>query len=170
MEQWRKNLMTSWLAQIITITGFGFVLPFLPYYIQELGVTEPGALRRWVGIIALFLALAGAVSLPIFLTRDLWSYSALFVLASFFFSGVEPILQSYMSTHTPPHRRGIVFGIQTLVGSFGWFVSPLTGSWIAIQFSTRHVFLSYSLAIILAFGIVITVKTIAAKRPGAGAT
>jgi DHA1 family multidrug resistance protein-like MFS transporter len=32
--------------------GFGFVLPFLPFYIQELGVTEPTALRAWTGVIS----------------------------------------------------------------------------------------------------------------------
>ena len=27
MEQWRKNLYLAWLAQILTLTGFGFILP-----------------------------------------------------------------------------------------------------------------------------------------------
>ena len=50
--------------------GFGFVLPFLPFYIQELGVTEPAALRAWTG------AIAGAPGVLMGIIAPVWGYLA----------------------------------------------------------------------------------------------
>ena len=50
--QWKRNLITAWVTQVFSLIGFGFVMPFLPYYIQELGVTSPESLRLWVGYIS----------------------------------------------------------------------------------------------------------------------
>ena len=38
MSPWRKTFYASWVAQVISVTGFTFVLPFLPLYIRTLGV------------------------------------------------------------------------------------------------------------------------------------
>ncbi len=46
--------------------GFGFVLPFLPFYIQTLGVTEPAALRGWTG------AISGAPGILMGLVAPVW--------------------------------------------------------------------------------------------------
>ena len=52
MELWRKNLYASWIAEMIAITGFNFVMPFMPFYVQELGVTDVGQYTQWAGILA----------------------------------------------------------------------------------------------------------------------
>lgn len=52
MAPWKRNLYAIWLCQVLSMMGFGFVLPFLPFYIQTLGVTEPTALRVWTGLIS----------------------------------------------------------------------------------------------------------------------
>ena len=70
MQQWKKNLVIAWITQIFSITGFGFVLPFLPYYIQELGVTEPAQIRYWVGLIS------SAPSLFLGAMAPVWGYLA----------------------------------------------------------------------------------------------
>jgi DHA1 family multidrug resistance protein-like MFS transporter len=62
---WRRNLYAAWLAQILSVTGFGFVLPFIPFYIQELGVTDPDRLRLWTGILSSAPALSMAIMAPV---------------------------------------------------------------------------------------------------------
>ena len=43
--RWRRTLYTLWVTQFIAVAGFSFVTPFVPYYIQELGVTDLGQVR-----------------------------------------------------------------------------------------------------------------------------
>ena len=45
MEEWKENLIICWIGQFFSIMGFAFALPFAPYYLQELGVTDPAQLR-----------------------------------------------------------------------------------------------------------------------------
>lgn len=156
----------------------GLPVPFLPLYIQQVRGTLTGAaaitglISSFLGIatalagltlarlgdkhnksnlLAIFLASGAMISFPIFFTSQLWSFSLLYVLATFSIGGVEPILQSMVSVQTPYRRRGLIFGFQTLVASFGWFLAPIVSSRISISFSIEHIFLSYSLALFVGF-------------------
>lgn len=51
MELWRKNLYSLWLAQWIAIAGLSTVIPFLPLYLRELGVTGKEAVKIWSGLL-----------------------------------------------------------------------------------------------------------------------
>ncbi|MFW5684083.1 MAG: MFS transporter, partial [Spirochaetota bacterium] len=62
---WRRNLAFAWVAQILSLSGFGFAFPFIPFYIQELGVTDAEELRLWTGVLASAPALSMAVMAPI---------------------------------------------------------------------------------------------------------
>ena len=64
VEQWRKNLYLAWFAQILTLTGFGFIMPFIPLYMSELGVTDPRTLKLWVGVTAAFPMVGMALAAP----------------------------------------------------------------------------------------------------------
>jgi MFS transporter, DHA1 family, multidrug resistance protein len=57
MEPWKRNLYLIWTAQVLSLTGFGFGLPFIPYYFQELGVTDAQQLKLLTGISASLPAL-----------------------------------------------------------------------------------------------------------------
>ena len=69
MVSWKRNLIVIWIAQFFSIMGFTFAFPFTPYYIQDLGVTDPMALKFWVSVcyaatplsLALFAPIWGAV-------------------------------------------------------------------------------------------------------------
>jgi len=37
---WRSTLFVMFIAQLLSIVGFAFVLPFIPFYIREIGVTK----------------------------------------------------------------------------------------------------------------------------------
>ena len=47
METWRRNLYVIWAAEFVAISGFSVVFPFLPYYVQELGITELHEVELW---------------------------------------------------------------------------------------------------------------------------
>ena len=45
MIEWKRNLVMVALSQFFSIMGFSFAMPFAPYYIQQLGITEPNTLK-----------------------------------------------------------------------------------------------------------------------------
>ena len=47
---WRKNLFAVTAATFIGFTGFTLVMPFLPLYFQQLGVTDIGEIALWSGL------------------------------------------------------------------------------------------------------------------------
>lgn len=65
MPQWRRTLYTIWLTEFIAVLGFYFVTPFIPYYIQELGVTGQQQVALWAGLATSLMSLGFAVMAPI---------------------------------------------------------------------------------------------------------
>jgi len=48
---WKQNLIVIWLSQFLSIMGFCFALPFMPYFIQkDLGIRDPQDLNFWVAV------------------------------------------------------------------------------------------------------------------------
>jgi DHA1 family multidrug resistance protein-like MFS transporter len=47
---WRKNLYAVTAASFIGFTGFTLVMPFLPLYLEQLGVTDVGEISLWAGL------------------------------------------------------------------------------------------------------------------------
>lgn len=65
MVNWKRNLAIVWLGQFLSIMGFWFGLPFASYYIQELGITDPVALKMWAAIFTAATPLAFVVLSPV---------------------------------------------------------------------------------------------------------
>ena len=66
MEIWRKNLYSIWIAQFIAMIGMSVVIPFLPFYVRELGVTDLTEIEKWSG-----LAFAGTFIMA-FIMTPIW--------------------------------------------------------------------------------------------------
>lgn len=47
MESWRVNLISVWFGCFFTGLAISQILPFLPLYISQLGVTSHEALSMW---------------------------------------------------------------------------------------------------------------------------
>jgi len=65
LESWKRTLYIVWAAELIAIAGFSFVLPFLPYYVQELGVTDLHQVELWSGVLFAAHAIPMAIFAPI---------------------------------------------------------------------------------------------------------
>lgn len=83
METWKKNLYVVFFAEMIGITGIAFVIPFLPFYVKELGITNTEQAARWSGW------LMGAPSLVMVIISPLWG-----ILADRF--GRKPMIERAM--------------------------------------------------------------------------
>jgi DHA1 family multidrug resistance protein-like MFS transporter len=49
-EQWRRNVYAITAASFMGYTGFTLVMPFLPLFIRQLGVTDVGEIAVWTGL------------------------------------------------------------------------------------------------------------------------
>ena len=49
MISWCRNLYVIAASELIAIVGFSVVFPFLPYFVQELGITDPNPVKLWTG-------------------------------------------------------------------------------------------------------------------------
>src|ERR671937_2061151 len=63
---WQVNLASLLAVLFVAFVGFSFSGPFLPLLARHLGVTEPGAVARWSGV------LMGLGPLSAVLTSTLW--------------------------------------------------------------------------------------------------
>lgn len=69
-QPWQKTLYIMFAAQLLSIIGFAFVLPFLPFYIRELGVTDERLVPVWAGV------QAASASLVMVFFSPLWGWLA----------------------------------------------------------------------------------------------
>src|SRR5262245_16228638 len=65
MEAWERTTWVAAATQFVTLIGFGLSMPFLPLYLQELGVEDRAAVAIWSGIMVGSAAIAMAFVSPI---------------------------------------------------------------------------------------------------------
>jgi DHA1 family multidrug resistance protein-like MFS transporter len=63
--RWRTTLYCMWAAQMLAIIGFSFVMPFIPFYIRELGVTNERLLPIWAGMMVTGSGIAMGIVAPL---------------------------------------------------------------------------------------------------------
>src|SRR5437868_14135028 len=62
---WVRTVAALWIAQVIAEMAFSFALPFIPLYVQELGVTDPTRAGVWAGFMSGGFALVMGLFGPI---------------------------------------------------------------------------------------------------------
>src|ERR1700681_5078807 len=65
MAVWERTAWICAATQFFTLVGFGLGLPFLPMYVQALGVTERAEVAVWSGVLSGSAALTMAVLAPV---------------------------------------------------------------------------------------------------------
>ena len=63
-EPWQRNQWAIYAAVLISFLSFTFVMPFLPQYVQRLGVTDPGRAALWSGLLFGISPLLGGLLTP----------------------------------------------------------------------------------------------------------
>lgn len=60
---WKRNLTVTWLGCFYG-AAFSLVMPFLPLYVEQLGVTGHSALNMWSGLVFSITFLFSAIASP----------------------------------------------------------------------------------------------------------
>lgn len=65
MEAWKVNLISVWLGCFFTGLAMSQILPFLPLYVEQLGVSDHQSLSLWSGLVFSGTFLVSAVVSPL---------------------------------------------------------------------------------------------------------
>ena len=182
IPRWKKTLIVSWSIQILSLTGFGFILPFLPLYIQELGNFSQTELRYWVGLTSAGPALMMGLMAPVWgLLADRWGRKLMLLRATLggsitmaligmagsvqsllvfrllhgLFSGTVTAAAILVASNTPKNRLSYALGFLSSSTFIGFSSGPLIGGLLAEFIGYRSTFTIGSALIFVAFLLVI---------------
>jgi DHA1 family multidrug resistance protein-like MFS transporter len=177
-EEWQHNLLWLWISQFFSLVGFSFALPFVPFYLQELGVTGTGALRVWSGYFAAGAGIPMAIATPIWgiladrrgrklmiLRANLGAAVVLlgmglatgpgmllfFRIMQGFLTGTVTANLTLVVSKTPENRLGFAIGVMNSAVFAGNALGPLFGGYLADMVGFRFSFFIATLFMIISF-------------------
>ena len=188
---WRRNLAVCLLGSFTTIVAMTLLLPFLPIYVEQLGVSDRAAIAQWSGVaygatffaaalvaplwgrladrygrklmlIRASLGMAVAMSL-IGMAHNVWELVGLRLFAGFA-GGYASGSTILVATQTPKARSGWALGMLTSGIMAGNLVGPLIGGALPPLIGIRGTFWLAGGVIFLTF-IATTVFIREDKRP-----
>ncbi|MHB1004671.1 MAG: MFS transporter [Chloroflexota bacterium] len=173
---WQRNLVAIWIGQMCSVMGFSFVIPFLPLYVQELGVTEPHAVEVWAGMLSFAAGLSMAATAPVWGSlADRYGRKPMVLRATFggalivgsmgLVGSVEQLLilrfmqgavtgviaaaNTLVASLTPRERLGFALGSLQMAVFTANSVGPLMGGVIADHIGFRSSFMATSVMLAL---------------------
>ncbi len=180
-DAWKRNLYVVMFAVFVSFTGFTFVLPFLPLYITQLGVTNQGDAALWSGLLFGVSPLLSGLLAPfwsilaerrgrkVMLQRSLAAFVILILLMAFvtnvyqllalrlgigLFGGVAAMSVALASTLAPRHRVGEAVGLIQATQLASGIAAPFIGGVIVDVFNLRSSFYLASALCVVAFLII----------------
>ncbi|QHA91680.1 MFS transporter [Bacillus sp. N1-1] len=195
MENWKRNVWILFGSQFLVLGAMTMIMPFLPLYVQELGVEGESQISLWSGVIF------GANFLTAFLFSPFWGRMAdrhgrkLMLLRSGFgmaiviiltgfatgpwsllglrllngvVSGFIPAAIALVATNTPKEHVGYALGTLNSGAVAGAICGPLFGGLMAETFGFRMIFNITGIVILLAaFVVLFLVKEEKKPEPSA---
>ncbi|MFZ5815441.1 MAG: MFS transporter [Bacillota bacterium] len=183
MDQSQRNLYILWVGNFLTACSFSLVMPFLPRFISELGVTEN--LYTWAGLTYAITFVASSIMSPVWgnladrygrkpmIIRSGLSIGIIYLLMSFVtnpyqlfglrmlngaLSGFIPSAIALVATNTPEERVGRALAVLQTGTASGSILGPLLGGTLAEVLGIRMTMrvasaLVLTAAVLVIFGV-----------------
>ncbi|MHB1654420.1 MAG: multidrug efflux MFS transporter [Desulfitobacteriaceae bacterium] len=167
MPLWKRNLFACWFGSFVTMAGMSLVIPFLPLYIEQLGVHTTAGIEQWSGAAFGATFILSAIVSPIWgkladqhgrklmllrasigtaivvtlmgLVQNVYELVALRLLMGAV-SGYIPAAITLIATQTPKEHAGWALGTLSTGSVGGSLLGPLVGGWLAEIIGFRHIF------------------------------
>ena len=189
---WRRNQIAVTGAAFIGFTGFTLVMPFLPFYFEQLGVTDTGAIAIWSGVSLGVTPAVTALMAPVWarvaeragrklmVARSLLSFVAIMSATAFvtapwqvfalralqgLFAGYGPIAMTMVAESAPADRTAAAIGWVHTAQRLGPALGPVIGGGLAHALGLRTTFLVAAGFYLAAFGLVILGYREPPRRP-----
>ena len=178
MESWKVNLISVWFGCFFTGLAISQILPFLPLYVSQLGVSSHEALSMWSGLTFSITFLVSAIVSPmrgsladrkgrkLMLLRAslgmaiailLQAYATnvwqLFLLRGLMglTSGYIPNAMALVASQVPRERSGWAISTLSTAQISGVIGGPLMGGFLADHVGLRAVFFITALLLMVSF-------------------
>ena len=175
---WRQNLLVCFFGSFTIIVAMTLLLPFLPLYVEELGVEGHAAIVQWSGIAYGATFFAAALVAPLWgrlgdrygrkamlvraslcmavamsltgMAQDVWQLVLLRLLIGFA-GGYSSGSMILVAMQTPRERSGWALGVLSAGIMAGNLVGPLAGGALPPLIGIRSTFLLAGAVIFMAF-------------------
>lgn len=163
-QPWKRTLGALLIAQFVSILGFSLVQPFLPFYVQELGVTGDAQVALWSGIVMGAMSVSfgsmapvwgsladrygrkimvgramfgGVVSMVLMgLCRNVYQLTAVRLLQGAL-TGTVTATNTLVSSVVPRRRMGYSLGLNQTMVVLGLSLGPWIGGFLAEYWGLR---------------------------------
>jgi DHA1 family multidrug resistance protein-like MFS transporter len=180
-SSWRSTLSVMFVAQLFSIVGFASVLPFLPFYLREIGVTDENLVPVWAGILGAGSGLTMTIFAPVWgwlsdrygrkimveramfagalitmamgLVSDVYQLLVLRLISGAFTGTISASL-SLVSSVLPGANLGFGLGVMQVAVFLGMSLGPWIGGIFADAFGYRWTFIAGG-AMLLAGGFLV---------------
>ncbi len=167
MPLWRRNLYVLAIVQLLSTAGFSLVFPFMPLYVQEVGIATSGSVEFWSALVFSSQAATMMLAAPIWgayadrygrkmmIVRATLGGAVLLVLMGLvqnaeqlvilrtiqgFVTGVIPAASALVAASAPRKQIGEAMGLLNTSRAVGVAVGPLIGGLLGDAFGFRESF------------------------------
>jgi len=182
VADWRRNQAAVTGATFIGFTGFTLVMPFLPLYFGQLGVSDPADVAIWSGLslgvtpavtaamAPAWARLADRFGRKMMVVRSLVSFVIIMALMGLvqhpwqvlalravqgFFAGYGPIALTMAAESAPPDQVATAIGFVQTAQRLGPALGPVIGGTLAQAVGIRRSFFASSSVYFLALLLVL---------------
>lgn len=178
MESWKVNLISVWFGCFFTGLAISQILPFLPLYVSQLGVSSHEALSMWSGLTFSVTFLVSAIVSPMWgsladrkgrklmllraslgmviaillqaFATNVWQLFLLRALMGLT-SGYIPNAMALVASQVPRERSGWAISTLSTAQISGVIGGPLMGGFLADHVGLRAVFLITAVLLMVSF-------------------
>lgn len=164
---WKRTLLILWIADFFCAMGMSLILPFLPLYIEQLGVHQTQAVERWTGWIFASQFIVAVIFQPLWgSVADKYGRKVMLLRAGFgmgivtalmglvtqpwhllvlriingVFSGFISMSISLLASVAPNEQSGRALGTLQTGLIAGNLLGPLAGGILAEKMGYHHIF------------------------------
>ncbi|MDA8219492.1 MAG: MFS transporter [Dehalococcoidales bacterium] len=179
---WQRNLVALWIGQFLIMVAFSFFFPFIPLYVQTMGVNGTAEAAQWAGLITAASAVSMSIAQPIWgnlsdrwgrkpmVIRSMISGGIITAIMGFATSPLQLLLLRFIqggltgtvaasnalvATSAPKHRLGFALGLMQVAYFSGTSIGPLGGGLLADYLGYRAAF--YVSGVLMLLGGVIVI-------------
>jgi len=192
VHSWKRNQAAITAAAFVGFAGFTLVMPFLPLYFRELGVTEVGDLSLWTGVTLGVSPAIAALTGPLWgrvgdrfgnkllIQRSLVSFIVVMVSMAFvtrpwhlfalralqgFFAGYGPLTLSMAALSAPRDKMAAAIGTVQTAQRMGPALGPVIGGLLAPAVGLRNAFVVAAGFYVVALVMITTLYREPARSP-----